>query len=675
MIEMHERPPTNVSQPLLTYQPALDGVRAVSVILVLLFHGGFSWMSGGYLGVSVFFTLSGFLITSLLLAEHSGTGRVGLSHFYARRAKRLLPASVVCVALVCLLAAAGAFDGVDGLRSDAFGALGQVFNWVKLAGDDSYADIAANAAGLRKPLEHYWSLAIEEQFYWLWPLTFIGLTRLARRGWSLTTSLTAMFVVAALAAPAIAGVWGADAAYWATPARISEILAGAVVAAALQHRTLGIWSRSLAPICLLLVVVLSVVIPAGRGPAYQGMLPVFSLISAGLIVGLQHPGPVRQALSVAPMVAVGKVSYGVYLYHWPVFVLVDRQNWDVPEPLLFTAKTAITAAIAAVSYVLIEMPLRRATWLPPRRTLIGALAGVAAAAAIVPLVPTVRPFYAVDAENAAEAEIDAAPVEPLPTLVTTTSPSPPPAPADESSPIAAPVTTAPPTVPPIPPRPVRILMVGDSTAEATGAGLIEWAAANPSLAQVSLEVAAGCPLTPGGWVVDTDERDIRETCSPWSTEQIPARVAELRPDVVVFMTSAWDVTARRLDADGPVLTPTDAVYGDAIAGAFTRLSDESFAAGASRVVWIRQPIPDPWWLDRPLPGRDPARHEVLYSIMDGLAAANPSIRVADLVGEMDARGWLTDQSFRPDGSHFDIDSSTQVASEWLGPYLVNAALT
>ena len=114
-------------------EPALDGLRALAVIAVLLFHGGVSWMTGGYVGVSVFFTLSGFLITSLLLREASTSGRVDAGRFYARRARRLLPASLLCLAAVCLLAGAGAFAGVGGLRRDVLGALLQVFNWVQLA--------------------------------------------------------------------------------------------------------------------------------------------------------------------------------------------------------------------------------------------------------------------------------------------------------------------------------------------------------------------------------------------------------------------------------------------------------------------------------------------------------------------------------------------------------------
>ena len=170
----------------IAYQPALDGVRAISVIAVLLFHGGVAGFGGGYLGVSVFFTLSGFLITSLMLAEHDRRGRVEIGAFYVRRAKRLLPASLLCITSIALLAAATDwFDGVAALRRDLTGAVLQVANWVFLAGNGSYQQLLAQTAGQASPVEHYWSLAIEEQFYWLFPLAFVGLHRITRTRLSL----------------------------------------------------------------------------------------------------------------------------------------------------------------------------------------------------------------------------------------------------------------------------------------------------------------------------------------------------------------------------------------------------------------------------------------------------------------------------------------------------------
>ena len=209
----------------LAYQPALDGTRAVAVSLVLLFHAGFTWMSAGYLGVSVFFTLSGYLITSLLLAEMDQSGNVAMGAFYGRRVRRLLPASLLCIVLIIAARQLGAFSRVAHLRADIIGALLQVFNWVRLAGSSSYADLfAGGATGLTSPLEHYWSLAIEEQFYWLFPGVLLLLARWARRrGHSVTAPVAALTLVFCLAAPVIAGVFGPDAAYWATPARLAAV--------------------------------------------------------------------------------------------------------------------------------------------------------------------------------------------------------------------------------------------------------------------------------------------------------------------------------------------------------------------------------------------------------------------------------------------------------------------
>ncbi|MEY4339244.1 MAG: hypothetical protein RLZ14_1094, partial [Actinomycetota bacterium] len=481
-----------MSRPTIAYQPALDGLRAVAVTVVLFFHARLGWMHGGYLGVSVFFTLSGFLITSLLLAEHEATGTVRAASFYTRRARRLLPASLVCLSLVCVLAAAGAFDGITKLRRDVLGALFQVFNWVKLGGGETYADITAAQAGLRRPLDHYWSLAIEEQFYWVWPLVFLGLLAWChRRGRSPLRAVGVMVAVSSVAAPLVASVWGPDAAYWATPARIAEILFGALVACLVAVRTVATRLAWLAPAGLVAILAACVLFPDGRGPAYQGALPLVGAVSALTILGLQVPGPARTLLSARPLVALGRISYGVYLYHWPVFVLVDRQAWTLPTAVDVALKWAITLALATVSYVLIERPVRRSEWLVPRRTLVSALGATVAVSALVLVIPTHSKYYGVDGTQAQAASIATGSVAPL-------VPTTPPAPTGDST-LGTTSTTS--TVPGttttavlVPPRPVRIVVVGDSTAEATGAGLVAWAAANPTMAQVELVTGAGCGL-------------------------------------------------------------------------------------------------------------------------------------------------------------------------------------
>ncbi len=187
------------SRTSIAYQPALDGVRALAVAVVLLFHAEVPGFSGGYLGVSVFFTLSGYLITSLLLAEHAGTGSISFGRFYARRVRRLLPASLACLlAIVVLTVATELFDGVADLRREILGSLLQVSNWVFLAGEGSYQQIFQEAGGTRSPVEHFWSLSIEEQFYWIWPPTMALILSRARshRGRTMALgSLTAVFAL------------------------------------------------------------------------------------------------------------------------------------------------------------------------------------------------------------------------------------------------------------------------------------------------------------------------------------------------------------------------------------------------------------------------------------------------------------------------------------------------
>ena len=679
-----------MSRRTIAYQPALDGTRALAVAAVLIFHGGVSWMSGGYLGVSVFFTLSGYLITSLLLTEHERSGKVNAAAFYTRRARRLLPASLVCVVAVCLMAWAGWFSGVANLKRDVLGALFQVFNWVKLGSGESYADLTAAQAGLKQPLDHYWSLAIEEQFYWVWPLAFIGLLAFARRRRVRILTLVAVLTaLSAVAAPVIAQLWGPNAAYWSTPARLCEVLAGALVACWLHGRPVPRGVAPLAPVALGAIAIACVLFPDGHGPAYEGALPLVAAMSAALIVGLQAPGPIRTLLSARPFVALGKISYGVYLYHWPIFVLIDRKAWDVPVGVSLAVKCALTLVISVASYHLIEKPIRLATWMPPRRTLVAAFTGTAVAAVLaVAVLPTTTKYYSVNAAAAELAAFDTGPVAPLVTMApTTTAPT-----------TTAPTTTAPTTVPtsqssstavettlPVattttilatPSRPVRILVVGDSTAEATGAGLVQWAAANPQYAQVTVYAGLGCGLVLGGYLELTGgERDTTAVCGHYVQDLIPAKVAELQPDVVVVMSTVWDVLDRRLSHDGPLLSPTDPAVEEAITESLGVFTDSLFAAGAPRVVWLKAPTP----LQSLTGGEDlqaqPARQAVLRRSIESVGFSRPRVHVVDFAAWLAIHPVGQDRSARVDGVHWSSDASLLIATQYLGPRIVTLAQT
>lgn len=669
----------------LEYQPALDGVRAVAVAAVLLFHGGYGWFSGGYLGVSVFFTLSGFLITSVLLVEEERSATVSLARFYTRRATRLLPASLLCLAGIVVATRLGVFDGVNHMRRDLWGALGQVANWVLLRGDSSYQDLIDATAGRISPLDHYWSLAIEEQFYWVWPIAMLGLSRVAATRRSRAAVLAGGYVAAVVAAPLIARWFGPDAAYWATPARAGEILAGALLAAVLLGRRVPAWFAGLGVAGLGAILVSCLLWPAGRGPAYQGWLPIFALASAALIAGLQVPSLLRRALSAPPLVRLGTISYGVYLYHWPVFAAFDKGTVPFGHNGLFLVRVCVTVALAAVSYRFVEKPVRGAR-LAPRRALVAGLATCLLVAVAIVAAPRDSAVYAVGndrAERAAVAIDETGTVTPLSTIApTTTSTGVASASATNVTPasVTAPATTAPPGPlvvdrPAVQPsRPVRIMVVGDSTADSTGRGLVTWAAAHPDLAQVTMLTQVGCGMLRGGVVPTDGDMPYAANCNRLIDEQLPAALADLDPDVVLVMVTVRDVEDRQWDPVEGLLSPFDDRFRQRLQESYEALHGQLVAAGA-RVVWVRGPLPSVVLQGEAVKMGDPARFQVQYDVIEGIAAQSPDVTVIDLQAWLDSYGnEEATAPFRVDGLHWAPAIADMLAETYLGPLLVDATL-
>jgi peptidoglycan/LPS O-acetylase OafA/YrhL len=342
------------------YQPALDGVRALAVVLVLLFHLDVGWMPGGYLGVSVFFTLSGFLITRVLIGEVASTGTVRLGRFYQRRLRRLAPASLLTLAMVVVLVQIGVFEASRDLRNEIAASALQSLNLYDIVDGSSYAELFREPS----PVAHFWSLGVEEQFYWVWPVVFVGLcVGLRRRPDRLVTAMSALFVLASLSAVVTAQI-SPSAAYYAPWSRSAEILAGAVLAAWIaEHGVSRHWRRLALP-ALLAIVVVSALTPTGRGWAYDGGLPVFAIGSVALIAGLQRPdgeapdGLASRMLTQRPVVALGAISYGVYLLHWPIFVAMTPTRTGIDGVGLDVARVAATIVLAAVMYRVLERPIR-----------------------------------------------------------------------------------------------------------------------------------------------------------------------------------------------------------------------------------------------------------------------------------------------------------------------------
>jgi len=348
----------------LSYLPGLDGLRALAVTAVLLYHAGQSWIPGGFLGVEVFFVISGYLITCVLMASREQTGRVDVKEFWLRRARRLLPA--LFVLLLGTLAVAVLFyaDEVTEMRVDMLAALGYVTNWYFIFDHTSYFEFIG-----RPPLlQHLWSLAIEEQFYLVWPLVIALLAgRLRRRGMFLLT-----ISGAAASTVLMTGLWSPEAdpsrVYYGTDTRAAGLLIGAALAfvwtpSMLRHRQNRAYTIALdgaGVIALGSLVYLHIELDQYAAFLYRGGFTLIAVSTALLIAVVVHPhAHVGRLLGLGPLRWLGTRSYAVYLWHWPVFVLT-RPDVDVSldGPELLALRLAITFALAELSYRLVERPVR-----------------------------------------------------------------------------------------------------------------------------------------------------------------------------------------------------------------------------------------------------------------------------------------------------------------------------
>ncbi|MDX6665526.1 MAG: hypothetical protein QOG68_1732 [Solirubrobacteraceae bacterium] len=348
----------------LHHAPALDGLRAIAVAAVLGFHAGLTWLPGGFLGVDVFFVLSGYLITSLLLAEQAATHGVDLLRFWARRARRLLPAVVVVVAACLLVSAFLASGEAAGVRGDVLPSLFYFNNWHQIFSDQSYFV----AVGRPSLLRHLWSLSVEEQFYLLWPLAIaFGLAALGRPRF---LRLTAGLAVASALLMAVLFDPSGDPSrvYYGTDTRATALLLGAALAFVWPLRPVHAPLRKHAQVILDVVAGVGLVV-LGLAFAlahefdswlYRGGLAVVAVASALLIAAVVHPASrIGRWLGVGPLRWIGDRSYGIYLWHWPVMAL-SRPDIDVSLTawLLVPAQIGLTVGLAAASYRWVEMPFR-----------------------------------------------------------------------------------------------------------------------------------------------------------------------------------------------------------------------------------------------------------------------------------------------------------------------------
>lgn len=389
----------------LRYLPALDGVRALAVSGVIGYHLDLFILPGGFLGVDLFFVLSGFLITTLLVREFGRGGGIDLGAFWLRRARRLLPALFLLIGAIALVAAsASPFDRAE-LRWDILSSLAYVTNWRFIAAGNSYFQEFAAPS----PVLHLWSLAIEEQFYLVWPLVMLGALTLARRRSGGTAAIVAFLVAATGISVALLALTyrpsDPSTAYYATPTRGHELLIGAIAAVLLERQPafaslMRRVARPMALVSLGVLLAFAALLSDSSPVYYFGGSSVFSLAAVGLVTSLAvTPGgpfnPVARGLSLKPLPWIGALSYGLYLWHWPFILWLTPATTGIDGPLLAAARLAATFGVAAISFYAVERPIRRG-WLGPIRLRLREVA--TGAIAIVVLLMAITVYNTRDAQ-------------------------------------------------------------------------------------------------------------------------------------------------------------------------------------------------------------------------------------------------------------------------------------
>jgi peptidoglycan/LPS O-acetylase OafA/YrhL len=499
----------------LRHVTALDGIRGFAVLAVIAFHTAQSWARGGYLGVDVFFVLSGYLITTLLLVEWRRTGSIGLGGFWARRARRLIPA------LLLVLVGVAGYDlfvarvaDLRALRYDALATLGYVANWRFIFAKAGYFDALAPPS----PLRHMWSLAVEEQFYLVWPVTALVLLRRFRSPRVLLVvaavgGVVSMVVMALLFHP------GRDPsrAYYGTDARAHTILIGVVLAVLLlrsAHDAPSSRSRSLelaGVVGALFLLWACASVDGQRAFLYRGGSALVAIATAAVIASVVMtavPHPLARILSLRPLAFVGQISYGLYLWHWPIVLVLTRARTGLTGISLLGVRLLATFAIAFLSWRFVEMPIRRGSVRTPSPTV---LAPVAVVLTTVVLLAATLPTRVV------------------PVRVFGTQ-----GPGASALPVGF-------VKPPGPP--VRVLLLGDSVAFTYAAGLD--VAPEKSGVELVTKTVIGCGIARGGPIRTRGQvTNTAEQCEEWP-QRWNALLNSRDFDVVAIAVGRWETHDRR----------------------------------------------------------------------------------------------------------------------------------
>jgi peptidoglycan/LPS O-acetylase OafA/YrhL len=694
----------------LPYLPALDGLRTLALLAVLLDHAGVPHVVGGHFGVTVFFVLSGFLVTALLLQERTATGRVDLRAFWGRRVRRLAPASLLFVAFTLAYLTLSGDRAPSTVLGDGLASLGWVANWRFVLTGRTYGDLFADPT----PFAHVWSLAVEEQCYLVLPVVAAVALRRGRR-WPFALAIAATAVASTIALWASPAATAPVRAYYGTDTRVAELALGALLALALVHhgRLRQLPNASLPWLSLAgagglggVAFLVATVGPDDRA-TYRGGLTLVALLSAVAVAAATQPSTgLAKVLTVEPLPQLGRLTYGAYLFHWPVFLWVDHAATGLAGPSLLTLRLLITFGLALTSFVVVEQPVR----VGPLRGIVGGLtwidASIAVAAALVlvsglgpasaptqwasgttggpppvpaPPAPASRPAVHIPPPPANAPTTIALPIRTGPSAAAPTTPKGTPAAAatgpTKPTPPPASTTTIPKT---IDPNALRVAVVGDSLGHNLGHGLARWADARSDLVVYDLAIPA-CPISRGGQRRFPNGTDfpIDPGCDWWDdpTTERSTMLRDFAPDVVLVEDALNEIADRKLPSWPDYRSPGDPRFDGWLLNEY-QAAAKVFSQDGALVVYANAPCADWQRLNGWNSMRDAdARVAALNRIYDGVVAA--TTKVANLYERLCPDGQYRDEvegvsDGRPDGFHLSDEAALRLADRWLAPFVRDA---
>ena len=683
---------------------ALDGMRGIAVLLVLLFHVQLGPFRGGFVGVTVFFTLSGFLITSRTLIEVASTERFSVREFVVRRVRRLVPASMLCLggAVVGAIIVGGTQAAAIG--GDTLAAVANVANWRFLAKGTSYADLFAGPS----PLNHYWSLAIEEQFYVLFPLVVAGILAVPRRRRSV--AIVATVAIAAVGSVAAAFATSGDDFYYGTHTRMFELVIGVVLALAISrpspttngvsvlvepdHRIRRWVIAPLSGASLIAIVLMAVRFENGAIGFAHGGAQYTAFLTAIAIVGLlDRHSPIARITSWRPLAWIGTISYGIYLYHWPLVALMPARLGPFSGTSLAVLQVILSVSMAAASWYLIERRVSIGRLLPSVRSLSGAWASTAVGIAVLAFVlgggtPNAElPELMANAGAGVNADLPVPTPPPTTAAVvtapepappsdapSTTSPAPQPMPTaptpavDAPPPSSAPppptaAASAPPPAPTAPPGPpLRIAVAGDSTAGVAARALQRYAAKHPQELVVLDLSMAGCTVTRVATIrhFRGEAGQNMASCGTWASV-IPSMISQFQPDIAVVFIAMMEQADQQPAPDSPWRSVVEPDWAAHQQREFEELATALGTTGAPG-LWADVPYmkfqPRLDWVSD-----DPSRTDALNMVLRNVDATRPDITMWAYASRYNRPNRTVDTKVRPDGIHLNDRAADQLATD------------